>query len=149
MSVSVRLERAYILDDLCAGELYLCAFDLIDKALLFPDKWKHKLMAIGGYDGGHCVDCEIQRGPKIVNGIANHERPCVGDGFISFRNDQILASLRPVFDNQPKWAATQSPSCTEAKGSDVHHFNFYRSKRGLHHRRVFKALAGSARKSDR
>ena len=88
-----------------AGELYLSIFDLIDKALRFPDKWEHKLMAIGGYVGGRCVDCEIKRGPKIVNGIANHERPCVGDGFISFRNDQILASLRPVFDNQPKWTA--------------------------------------------
>src|ERR1019366_6713952 len=40
--VSVWLERAYVLDDLCAGELYLSAFDLSLKPLFLPDKGEHE-----------------------------------------------------------------------------------------------------------
>src|SRR5665213_637862 len=104
VTVSVWLERVNKLDDLCAGELYLSAFDISLKPLLFPDKGKHEGMRIGRLVAGHTVNGEIKRGPKIVNDIADDKGPGIGNASISFGNDQILAGLRPVSENDPKWS---------------------------------------------
>jgi hypothetical protein len=100
--VSVWLEPAYVLDDLCSGELYLSAFDLSVKPMLFPRKWKHQSVLIPSLVTGHAENGEIEGGPKIMDNISDYEGPFIRDRFISFGNDRILASLRPMLDDKPK-----------------------------------------------
>jgi hypothetical protein len=88
---------------LVSGEIYLSAFNLSHKVLFFPDEGKHQLVRMGRPIVGHAVNGEIKRRPEIVNGVPYHERPNVGNAPVSFGNDQILVSLRPMFDNDPKW----------------------------------------------
>ena len=104
ISARVRLEGAYRLDDICSGKVYLSAFDSSLKAFCFSDKWEHNLKGAGGFIVRHPVKREIEGRAEIVDGVAEDERPFVGDGFLSFTGDDVLAGLWLVLDDQSEWS---------------------------------------------
>lgn len=103
MPVSVWLQLVNVLNDFCAGELYLSAFDLSYKALFFPDKGKHEFMGIGRPVARHGIDRQVKGGPQVVDCVSDYQRPGIWNLSESFGNDQILVGLRPMFDDEPKW----------------------------------------------
>src|SRR6185312_7770811 len=52
----IRLERAYRLDDICSGEMYLGAFDSFFKSFRFSTERKHQREGVLRPVLGHAVD---------------------------------------------------------------------------------------------
>jgi hypothetical protein len=115
----VRLERAYQLDDICSGEIYLGAFNSALKAFRFSDKGKHEFEGTGCLVVRHSIERHIEGGAEIVNGIANNERQFIGNRFVPFTNDGVPASIGLVLDDGSKRSLSHKGIDGRLKLADV------------------------------
>jgi hypothetical protein len=98
----IRLERLYQLDDICAGEIYLSAFDSVLKPFRFSNEREHEFEGTGGFIVRHSIERHIEGGAEVVNHIANNERQVIGNGFVPSANDGVFAGVGLVLDDGSK-----------------------------------------------
>jgi hypothetical protein len=115
----IRLERAYQLDDICAGEIYLGAFNSVLKSFRFSNEGEHEFVGAGGVVMRHSIDSHIEGGAEIVNGIAHNERESIGNGFVPLANDGVLASIGLVLDDGSKRSLAHKGIDVRLKLEDV------------------------------
>jgi hypothetical protein len=103
----IRLQRAYQLNDICSGEIYLSALNSALKAFRFSNEWEDELEWAGGLIVRHPIECHIQGGTEIVNGVADDKRHFVRDWFQPPTDDCVRPSIGLVLDEKSKRSLRQ------------------------------------------
>jgi hypothetical protein len=101
------LERAYQLDNVCSGEVYLSAFNSSAQGFWFSDEWEHQFERTGGLIVRHPIERHIQSGTEIVNGIADDKRHFIWNWFQPPTDDCECPRIGLVLDEKSKWSLRQ------------------------------------------